>query len=52
MKQGILALSPIRLYQTIKNLQYRYFDEVTNRYRGGLVVSEAIQQRSAALMFR
>lgn len=41
-----------RYDQTIKNLQYRYFDEVTNRYRGGLVVSDAIQQRSAALMFR
>lgn len=41
-----------RYGQTIKNLQYRYFDAVAGRYRGGLVVSDAIRQRNAALMFR
>ena len=33
-------------------LQYRYLDMATNRYRGGLVVSDAIAHRNAALMFR
>ena len=36
----------------LKALQYHYLDAATNRYRGGLVVSDAIAQRSASLMFR
>ena len=36
----------------LKALQYRYLDATTNRYRGGLVVSDAIAQRNASLMFR
>ncbi|MDE0204211.1 MAG: hypothetical protein OXK73_17470 [Rhodospirillaceae bacterium] len=35
-----------------KALQYRYLDATSDRYRGGLVVSDAIEQRSASLMFR
>ena len=36
----------------LKALQYRYLDAATNRYRGGLVVSDAIAHRSASQMFR
>lgn len=36
----------------LKALQYRYLDAATNRYRGGLVVSDAIAHRNASQMFR
>ena len=41
-----------RYGQQLKDLQYRYQDTVTNRYQGGLVVSDAILQRNGSLMFR
>ena len=36
----------------LKALQYRYQDAATGRYRGGLVVADAIAHRNASLMFR
>jgi Protein of unknown function (DUF3800) len=39
-----------RYGQTLKALQYRYQDE-TGRWRGGLVLNDAIAQRNAAAMF-
>ena len=40
-----------RYGQQLKDLQYRYQDKVTNRYEGGLVVSDAILQRNGSVMF-
>lgn len=51
VQPGAVALVQ-RYGQTIRGLQYRYLDAATGRYRGGLVVSDAIQQRNATLMFR
>ena len=36
----------------LKALQYRYPDATAGRYRGGLVVSDAIERRNAVPMFR
>ncbi len=35
----------------LKTIQYRYLDAASNRYRGGLVVSDPIEHRNASLMF-
>ena len=35
----------------LKAIQYRYLDTAANRYRGGLVVSDPIERRSASLKF-
>ncbi len=36
----------------LKALQYHYLDTTYDRFRGGIVVSDAIEQRSGSLMFR
>jgi len=41
-----------RYGQQLKDFQYRYLDPVDNRYKGGLVVSDALQGRNGSLMFR
>ncbi|HEX9648322.1 MAG TPA: DUF3800 domain-containing protein [Alphaproteobacteria bacterium] len=51
VQPGAAALKQ-RYGQAIRDLQYRYLDADTGRYRGGLVVADAIAQRNASLMFR
>lgn len=41
-----------RYGQYLKDLQYRYKETGSNRYTGGIVVSDSIQQRNGSLMFR
>ena len=40
-----------RYGQQLKDLQHRYYDVGTKRYVGGVVVSDAVNQKSGALMF-
>lgn len=42
----------LRYGPQLKALQFRYRDAATGRYRGGIVVSDAIRQRNGSLMFR
>ncbi len=51
VQSGAVALKQ-RYGQYLKNLQYRYRDTATGRYRGGIVVSDAIRRRNGSLMFR
>ena len=41
-----------RYGQHLKDLQYRYKKTGADRYTGGIVVSDSIQQRNGSLMFR
>ena len=41
-----------RYGRSLKALQYRYRNPATNRYEGGVVVSDAIGQQNGSLMFR
>lgn len=40
-----------RYGQRIKNLQYRYLDPTSNKYKGGIVVADSIGRQSSSLMF-
>ena len=40
-----------RYGQQLKDLQHRYYDVGTKHYVGGVVVSDAVNQKSGALMF-
>lgn len=42
----------VRYGEQLKTLQYRYRNLGTQRYQGGIVVSDAIAQRNGSLMFR
>ena len=42
----------VRYGEQLKTLQYRFRNPGTQRYEGGIVVSDAIAQRNGSLMFR